>query len=271
MKKIIKKLVAAAICGTLVISMAAPCMAAAPTANVFVNFISAGQIVGKTIPAGSNVTAPAVPVCGGFTFCGFDRSLKNITSNTTITAVYVSNSLGEAAIAAKKASLPTPAISATTVADPNATSPVVVPAATAATTATTPATAATATTPATATSAVTLTAEQLAALAAYQAALAQNATAAQQITAPAATTPQITAPAATTPQITAPAATTPQITAPVATGLPSWVVGLEGVDAAGAANAYNYLKNTKGLDDASIQANWGAFMHHYAGHGVAGW
>ena len=47
--------------------------------------------------------------------------------------------------------------------------------------------------------------------------------------------------------------------------------GLEGVTQQGAITAYNYLKNTKGLDDAYIQANWGGLMHHYAGHGTAGW
>lgn len=54
-------------------------------------------------------------------------------------------------------------------------------------------------------------------------------------------------------------------------GLPSWVVGSHGVDAKGAADAYNYLKNTKGLDDGTIQANWDSLMYHYSGHGTAGW
>ena len=75
------------------------------------------------VPAGSNVTAPAVPLIGGHTFCGFDKSLRNVTTNTTFTAIYLPDSVGEEAIKAKKASLPTPAITATTVADPNASAP----------------------------------------------------------------------------------------------------------------------------------------------------
>ena len=219
MKKICKKMVAVVAAAAMLSMSTVPVMAA----DVFVKFICAGQISGQSVPAGSNVVAPAVPVVGGFTFCGFDRSLKNVTENTTYTAVYVNTALGDAAINATKASLPTPAISATTVANPNLVMPAVVPAAAAP------------------------TADQLQAAQAAQ--QAQALQAAQQ----AAVVPQVPA---------APAA---------AAGVPSWVVGLEGVDAQGAATAYNYLKNTKGLDDGTIQANWAGLMHHYAGHGVQGW
>lgn len=53
-------------------------------------------------------------------------------------------------------------------------------------------------------------------------------------------------------------------------GRPSWVIGLHGVDQAGANAAYDYLK-AKGMSDADIQANWDALMNHYAGHGTDGW
>lgn len=53
-------------------------------------------------------------------------------------------------------------------------------------------------------------------------------------------------------------------------GRPSWVVGLHGVDQAGANTAYDYLK-AKGIDDGYIQSNWDALMNHYAGHGTSGW
>lgn len=60
------------------------------------------------------------------------------------------------------------------------------------------------------------------------------------------------------------------IPAPVNSPYPSWVIGVNGVDTAGAQTAYNYLKG-KGLSDSQIQSNWGALMAHYAGHGTEGW
>ena len=256
MKHLVKKLVAFALAAMMILSMSVSVMAA--PANVYVNFICAGQVTGQVVPAGSNVVAPAVPVCPGFTFCGFDKSLKNVTENTTYTAVYVSNSFGETAIAARKASLPTPAITATTVANPNA---VVAPVPVLGAPAVAPTAVAPATTAApTVTGATAITPEQQAALLAYMQKVAQmqadiNKQNAQK------------AALAATPAVTAP--TVVPTAAPA--GVPSWVVGLEGVSQQGAITAYNYLKNTKGLDDGSIQANWGAFMHHYAGHGTAGW
>ena len=261
-----KKMIAVLLMISMVMAMNTVVFADTPANTVFCNFICAGQITGKTIPAGSNVVAPSVPVVGGFTFCGFDKSLKNITSNTTFTAVYVSDSLGKAAIEAKKKSLPTPAITATTVANPNAPAVAALPQASA----TTPGVATGVVTQATATPA-----EQAALLQLQQLILAQQAqqTQAQKAAVAAAATTAANVAAAPATQAAAAAVTNAAVAAApvVAAGIPSWVVGLEGVDAAGAAKAYQYLKNTKGLDDATIQANWGAFMHHYAGHGVAGW
>ena len=283
MNKKFKGFASALIASVAMMTTTIPVMA--EPANVYVNFISAGQVVGKTVPAGSNVVAPSVPVVGGFTFCGFDKSLKNVTANTTYTAIYVSNSLGDAAIAAKKASLPTPAISATTVANPNVAAmpalPTVAPAALNSAQPLTASQAATATTaiaagqavapanaaanPAIAAAAADIAKQQ----AANQNAAMQAAAllAAQQKAAADAATKQVDANAATAPTA-APAATPVAVATP---GVPSWVVGLEGVSQQGAITAYNYLKNTKGMDDATIQANWGGLMHHYAGHGTAGW
>lgn len=292
MKKSIKRCLAGVLAGTMLFAQSIPAMAETETPKVFVNFICAGQITGQLVPAGSNVTAPAAPYRPGYTFCGFDKSLNNVTANTTYTAVYVSNDLGEGVINATKASLPAPAVTATTVAAPAAN--VVLPAAqtTQAPAAQNQNVAATQTAQTATTQDQTAAAAQAAQLAQAQAlfaqlqAIAQAQKAAQtqdtaaQATATAQTqntATQTTAPAQTqdTTVQAAPvsniAAAATAIQAAIPAGVPSWVVGLEGVDAAGAANAYNYLKNTKGLDDASIQANWGAFMHHYAGHGVAGW
>lgn len=295
MKLSIKKCLAGVLAGTMLFAQSVPAMAETEAPKVFVNFICAGQITGQFVPAGSNVTAPAVPYRAGYTFCGFDKSLNNVTANTTYTAVYVSNDLGENVINATKASLPAPAVTATTVAAPAAVQiPAVAPAAPAA-----QATPATAPAPAAQTdSAAQFAAAQAAQLAQAQALLAKLQAAAQASQSPAieqaaqavvtqgtaavqnaqaalAQNPEAVAKAVQAAQAAAPAAAAAIQAVPAAIqatpGVPSWVVGLEGVDAAGAANAYNYLKNTKGLDDASIQANWGAFMHHYAGHGVAGW
>jgi hypothetical protein len=52
---------------------------------------------------------------------------------------------------------------------------------------------------------------------------------------------------------------------------PAWAVPLHGVSEAGATDAYNHLRYVKGLDDATIQANWDALMAHYAAHGKDGW
>ena len=75
----------------------------------------------------------------------------------------------------------------------------------------------------------------------------------------------------TTETATTETATQTPAPAVAAVGTPSWAVGLHGVSAAGAAEAYNYLKNTKGLDDGTIQGNWDSLMFHYSEHGTAGW
>ncbi|MBO6133716.1 MAG: hypothetical protein J6P05_05205 [Lachnospiraceae bacterium] len=104
----------------------APVMAESGSAapRVYVNFIFAGRTAGKFITQGSSTSAPEVPVVPGYVFCGWDKSLKNIQTNTTFNAVYVPSGIGDAAIAAKKASLGAPAITETTVADPNMVMPV---------------------------------------------------------------------------------------------------------------------------------------------------
>ena len=233
MKKAIKKAVAGIAAATMVMTMTVPTMAAN---QVVAAFIHAGTSEAKTVEQGSNVTAPAVPEIAGYTFCGYDKSLKNLQVNTVFNAVYVPTAVGDTVIAATKASLPTPAVTATTVADPNA------------------ATTATATT-----DAATLQLLQL---------LAAQAASAQQTAQTALTQQNTETPTATTgPALTAPLSAAVYSVA----GVPSWVVGLEGVSASGAATAYNYLKNTKGLDDATIQANWASFMHHYAEYGTQGW
>ncbi len=119
MKKSLRKAVAAVLAAIMVMAVSVPAMADEKP-KVYVNFICDGITSGKYVPVGSNVTAPSVPLHDGFTFCGFDKSLYNVTANTTYVAVYVNNQLGEEAIKQKKASLPTPAVSPTTVADPNA-------------------------------------------------------------------------------------------------------------------------------------------------------
>lgn len=224
----IKKAVAGVVAATMVTAMSVPVMAADVTAA----FIHAGTSEAKTVAQGSNVTAPAVPLVAGYTFCGYDKSLYNIQANTAFNAVYVPTAVGEAVIAATKASLPTPAVTDTTVADPNA--------------------------------AATAPAADSVSLEALQRLIAAQAAQAQQVA-------QTALPAVTGTVETPVATTGPALIPAAAVGVPSWVVGLEGVDAAGAAKAYNYLKNTKGFDDATIQGNWGAFMHHYAEYGTQGW
>lgn len=257
MKKMIKKVMAAVLSAAMMTVMVVPAMAATPTATVYVSFNCGGQMSGKSVPVGSNVTAPEVPVFAGHTFCGFDKSLMNVTTNTNYTAVYVLTGLGDTVINATKASLPTPAISATKVADPNA--PVITPA------------------PVAAADTAAVDPALLALLAAaQQAAQTQEAQDAAAAAAAAAQTQQAQDAAAALQAAALAAAAqaqtvTVQTATPAAAGVPAWVVGLEGVSQAGAIEAYNYLKTVKGLDDGTIQGNWGGLMHHYAGHGVAGW
>ena len=67
---------------------------------------------------------------------------------------------------------------------------------------------------------------------------------------------------------TAPAA----VPAAVPTGIPSWATpGDSGISAADCVTIYNYWKNNKGNDDATIQSYWGSLVNHYKGHGTSGW
>ncbi len=289
MRKMIKKILAGIISATLVMAASVPVMA--DSGQVFVNFICDGQNSGKLVNVGSNVTAPAVPLHGGFTFCGFDKSLYNIRENTTFYAVYVDNNLGEAAIAARKASLPTPAVSPTTVADPNA-----APAASALAAAAPLASnamavaqqniaaaqnavaAAQAGTQAPAATAPAAQAHAAAAPAAQAPAAAAPAAQAPAAAASAAQAPAAAAPAAQAPAAQTPATTPAAVAAPAgpvvtipASVLPSWATPMNGVDLKGAAEVYKYWKTVKNTDDATIQSNWGALLNHYAGHGTQGW
>lgn len=277
----IRKIIAGILTATMIIGASVPAMAA-ESPQVFVNFIAGGQTSGKYVPSGSNVTAPAAPVVGGYTFCGYDKSLYNVTANTTYTAVYVNNSLGDEAIKAKKASLPTPAITATLVADPNA--PMGQVDASAAKTAAAPAA-----TPALPVLDAAAQQRALAALTQAQQAVTQvaantdtkavqdaAATAAAQAAAAAAkvdtkAVQDAAAKVDTKAVQDAAAAVAAQAAAAAGTGLPSWAVSLHGVDAAGVAEVYKYWKTVKNTDDATIQANWDALLNHYSGHGTQGW
>ena len=283
----------------MIMAFSVPAMADNAAPQVYVNFICDGVTSGKFVPAGSNVTAPSVPLHAGFTFCGFDKSLYNVTTNTTYVAVYANNALGDEAIRAKKASLPTPAVSATTVADPNAmqVTPLPGPApaalmnllqaqqaaantASASANAAVPAAAAPAVAVPAATQAVANAASALQAAAqnpAAQNALAQAAAAAQTAAQTAAQNPAVQNAAAQAAQTVQAAAQAPaaqsaaQVVTAAANGLPSWAVSLHGVDAAGVAEVYKYWKTVKNVDDATLQANWDALLNHYAGHGTQGW
>ncbi len=111
---------------SIVLAMNSVCFAQPATADTpesqkaFVTFVYGGTSSGEWVIKGTSVTPPAVPVIPGAAFCGWDAPLTNIQNNQQINAVYKPNTLGEAAIEAAKKALPSPAISATGVADPNA-------------------------------------------------------------------------------------------------------------------------------------------------------
>ena len=122
----IKKIIALVLSLALTFTTGSVCFAQTPTADtpadqkVFVTFVYGGNTKGEWVVKGTNVTAPEVPVVGGSTFCGWSAPLTNIQVNQHIYAVYKPNYIGDAAIEAAKKALPTPAISATKAADPNA-------------------------------------------------------------------------------------------------------------------------------------------------------
>ncbi|MBO6149110.1 MAG: hypothetical protein J6O55_07215, partial [Lachnospiraceae bacterium] len=114
-----KRLWAVAMAFCLSLTGAVPVMAETEAKpRVFVSFVSAGQSVGKFISQGTSTTAPEAVFMPGYTFCGWDKPLNNIQFNTQFNAVYLPDYVGEAAIEARKKSLPSPAISKTKVADP---------------------------------------------------------------------------------------------------------------------------------------------------------
>ena len=135
---------------------------------------------------------------------------------------------------------------------------------------------ATATTDAAAATAQGATDAAAALLAQQQAAAAQAATAqaaAQQAASQQTSTTAATTENKTTTDTAAAAATAPAaVPAAVPTGLPSWATpGDSGISAADCATIYNYWKNNKGSDDATIQSYWGSLVNHYKGHGTSGW
>ncbi|MCR4909337.1 MAG: hypothetical protein K5985_10960 [Lachnospiraceae bacterium] len=219
-RKHLKKLTAVLLTLTMLAAMSVPALA--DTEKVFVSFVYGGNTSGQWIDKGSSVTPPVVTVIPGLTFVGWDHPLTNVQSDTQFTAIYKPTAWGDAALAAEKAKLPAPAISETTVADPNSavnagtTSAmnaaqqqallamllgVKVPAASG--NAGKAATPTAVTTPAATNNAAAVANATATAAAALNAAAAKNAAQAQT---PAATTPaQTPAPAATTPAATTPA------------------------------------------------------------------
>ncbi len=237
--KSLKKITAVILSLALTFTTGTVCFAQAPTADtpkdqqVFVTFVYGGNSKGEWVVKGTNVTAPEVPVLGGATFCGWNAPLTNIQTNQQILAIYKPNYLGEGAIEATKKSLPTPAISATKVADPNAAPPMVMPIAVSGN------------------AAVPMTAAQaqqqaLLNLLMQQQAAAGNKAAATQA-APAAT-PAATAPAATTPAATA--------TAPAATAAAAAIVNFtdkDGNQGTFTQKEWNTLLNVYGGSEAVLR------------------
>ena len=107
LKKLLCLMLAAVMLSTMSIPVFADDDDNAP--KVYVSFVYNGKAEGRYVKKGANVKAPKVPELEGYTFCGWDKSLKNVQENTQFNAVYMINSAGEAAIEAKRNSLPSPA------------------------------------------------------------------------------------------------------------------------------------------------------------------
>ncbi|MCR4892964.1 MAG: hypothetical protein K5989_12380 [Lachnospiraceae bacterium] len=116
--KNIKKTLTGLFCGLCVSALCV--IPAFAEEQVFVTFISGGVVTGQQVAKGASVTAPAATLIPGYTFCGYDRALTNVQANMMVNAVYVPTANGAGAIQAMKASLPTPAVTETTVAAPTA-------------------------------------------------------------------------------------------------------------------------------------------------------
>ena len=245
--KSFKKITALVLSLALTFTSGTVCFAQTPTADtpadqkVFVTFVYGGNTKGEWVVKGTNVTPPAVPVLNGTTFCGWSAPLTNIQTNQHIYAVYKPNYLGDAAIEAAKKALPTPATSATNVADPNAAVAIATP--------------------------ITLSANGAASNSAQMqllmALLAQQQQAAGiKAAAPAAATTPATPAAATT--ATAPAATTatPAATAPAATATTP-----EATTAAPAAAVGGTINFTDKDGNAGTftQKEWNTLLNVYGG------
>ena len=114
MKNSLKKLVVAVLSMAMVMGLSVPVMA--EEAQVYVSFLVNGGNTGFYITKGSDVTnAPDANPIAGFTFVGYDKSLKNVQVNTQYTAIYLPDSLGTEYIENYKKGLAAPAVSATSV------------------------------------------------------------------------------------------------------------------------------------------------------------
>ena len=116
--KNLRKILAGLFCGVCASVLCVFPVLAESAEQVFVTFIIGGAVTGQNVAKGSSVTAPAAQLIPGYTFCGYDRALTNVQDNMMVNAVYVPTESGAAAIASTKASLPTPAVTETTVASP---------------------------------------------------------------------------------------------------------------------------------------------------------
>ena len=114
MKNSLKKLVVAVLSMAMVTGLSVPAMA--EEAQVYVSFLVNGGNQGFYITKGSDVTnAPDANSIAGYTFVGYDKSLKNVQVNTQYIAVYLPDSLGTEYIENYKKTIAAPAVSATSV------------------------------------------------------------------------------------------------------------------------------------------------------------
>ncbi len=114
MKNSLKKIAVGVLSMAMVMGLSVPAMA--DDAQVYVSFLVNGGNSGFYITKGSDVTnAPDANPIAGYTFVGYDKSLKNVQVNTQYTAVYLPEILGTEYIENYKKTLAAPAVSATSV------------------------------------------------------------------------------------------------------------------------------------------------------------